>query len=137
MLQDGRSLVHCELSRCITQTVGSSKSLTKCWASFRTCCCRQQFFRRILPVLAGESLDAVAEVVYIPIYVKSAPEAGVQAVVEVVISSSTREAMVVANLISFVSDTLNDLKVCSTSMQRSHTLAARQFLLGVWVTVSP
>ena len=60
---------------------------------------------------AGDSLEAVAEVVYIPVYVESAPEAGVQAVVEVVVSSSRREAMVVANLISFVSETLSDLKV--------------------------
>lgn len=60
---------------------------------------------------AGDSLEAVAEVVYIPIYVKSAPDAGVQAVVEVVVSSCAREAMVVANLISFVSNTLHDLRV--------------------------
>ena len=64
-----------------------------------------------VPGLAGDGLEAVAEVVYIPIYVRSAPDAGVQAVVEVVVSSSTRESMVVANLISFVSNTLTDLKV--------------------------
>ena len=53
----------------------------------------------------------MAEVVYIPIYVEGSPEAGVQAVMEIMVSSSAWEAMVVANLISFVSSTLNDLKV--------------------------
>ena len=56
-------------------------------------------------------MRSVAEVVYIPIYVEGAPEAGVQAVMEIMVSSSAWEAMVVANLISFVSSTLNDLKV--------------------------
>ena len=60
---------------------------------------------------AGDAVRSVAEVVYIPIYVEGSPEAGVQAVMEIMVSSSAWEAMVVANLISFVSSTLNDLKV--------------------------
>ena len=56
-------------------------------------------------------MRSVAEVVYIPIYVAGAPENGVQAVMEIMVSSNAWEAMVVANLISFVSSMLTELKV--------------------------
>ena len=56
-------------------------------------------------------MRSIAEVVYIPIYVTGSAEAGVQAVMEIMVSSNAWEAMVVANLISFVSAMLTDLKV--------------------------
>ena len=71
---------------------------------------------------AGEAVRSVAEVVYIPIYVTSSPEVGVQAVMEIMVSSTAWEAMVVANLISFVSSMLTDLKVGAATGVRSFIL---------------
>lgn len=54
---------------------------------------------------------SVSELVYIPIYDAATPDDGVIAVLEVVISSTAVEAMLVANLISFVGDLLDQLQL--------------------------
>ena len=59
---------------------------------------------------AGSASGSVSELVYIPIYDLATPDAGVRAVLEVIVSSTATDVMV-PNVISLVGMLLEELKV--------------------------
>ena len=62
---------------------------------------------------AGTLARLVSELIYIPIYDVALPEDGVQAVLELVVSADAEENQIVGNVISYVSNILDELQVCT------------------------
>ncbi|KAK9820507.1 hypothetical protein WJX72_011094 [[Myrmecia] bisecta] len=67
--------------------------------------------------LQGEAFANIAELIYVPVYALAAPQQGVVAVLEVVVSAKAQEAMVVANVISYLSNLLTDMELSISQPQ--------------------
>ena len=64
--------------------------------------------------LAGSLARLVSELIYIPVYDLALPEDGVLAVLELVVSTHAQEDQIVGNVISYVSNILDELQVRSS-----------------------
>ncbi len=76
-------------------------------------------------LLAGSLARLVSELIYIPVYDLALPEDGVLAVLELVVSTHAQEDQIVGNIISYVSNILDELQVRFDAAREQRRRSAR------------